>query len=308
MSSDTAGRGSRPRILPAATTPFGPGGELDLAAARRLLAFLDHSHVDGVFVAGTTGEFVTLDDKERLGLFEVALETCTEATPYLQVGGASTWTARKLVRSAVAMGAERLAAVTPYYHAADNDALYRYFAELADAADGTPLYAYTIPSRAGNPVTPELLKRLVDVDNITGIKLSLDSLDDIDAYVAAADGAEVLCGSDGLALPAVRAGAGGVVSGPAAAVPEPYVELADALGAGDAAASTAAQERIDLLLRTVTGDPNRIKAAQVERGLPGGECRAVLPQLTAADRAGIAATVRTFTGGGHRRADRGDRR
>lgn len=294
LDNETPGR-ARPRIMPAATTPFGPDGALDLDAAGRLLAFLDGSGVDGVFVAGTTGEFVTLADRERMDLFETALGTCVHATPYLQVGAVSTHSARALARGAVALGAGRLAAVTPYYHAADDDALYAYFAELADAADGLPLYAYTIPSRAGNPITPDLLKRLVEIDNLIGIKLSVDSLDDIDAYLAAADGAEVYCGNDELGLAALRSGASGLVSGPAAAVPEPYVELADAVGRGDTGAGTSAQHRIGELVRAVTGDPNRIKAAQAERGLPGGTHRAVLPRLSAADRAEIASTVRAFT-------------
>lgn len=60
-------------VLAAVPTPFTADGDLDKDAARRLFGFVA-GVVDGLFVAGTTGEFPSLDDDERLALIEIGLD------------------------------------------------------------------------------------------------------------------------------------------------------------------------------------------------------------------------------------------
>ena len=59
-------------VLSAVPTLFSSDGEVDLDANRALYKHVD-GLLDGLFVAGTTGEFPALDDAERLSLFELAL-------------------------------------------------------------------------------------------------------------------------------------------------------------------------------------------------------------------------------------------
>ena len=61
-----------PVVFSAVPTLFGPDGELDTGANRALYKLVA-GLVDGLFVAGTTGEFPALEDAERLWLFELAL-------------------------------------------------------------------------------------------------------------------------------------------------------------------------------------------------------------------------------------------
>ena len=61
-----------PVVFSAVPTLFGASGELD-PDANRALYKLVAGLVDGLFVAGTTGEFPALEDAERLALFEMAL-------------------------------------------------------------------------------------------------------------------------------------------------------------------------------------------------------------------------------------------
>ena len=59
-------------VLSAVPTLFSSDGEVDLDANRTLYKQVD-GLLDGLFVAGTTGEFPALEDSERLSLIEVAL-------------------------------------------------------------------------------------------------------------------------------------------------------------------------------------------------------------------------------------------
>src|SRR5690606_24486043 len=63
-----------PHLLPALVTAFGPDGALDLGSCRRLFAWAATLDVEAHFVAGTTGEFVTLSDDERLSVIAVAVD------------------------------------------------------------------------------------------------------------------------------------------------------------------------------------------------------------------------------------------
>ena len=59
-------------VFAAVPSLFGSDGELDLEANRALYKHVN-GLLDGLFVAGTTGEFPALDDAERLSLIELAL-------------------------------------------------------------------------------------------------------------------------------------------------------------------------------------------------------------------------------------------
>ena len=60
-------------VLTAMVTPFDADGQLDEAAAVRLMRhLLDHGS-DGLVLAGTTGEGSTLSDEEKIRLWELAV-------------------------------------------------------------------------------------------------------------------------------------------------------------------------------------------------------------------------------------------
>lgn len=217
-------------------TPAADGGgrvdELALAAHVRWLAGIG---VDGMLVAGTTGEGPLLEDRDV-----VRAITCTaEATAggglqvIAQVGRPGTEATVALARAAADAGATAVAVVVPYYFAYDDEQLLRHYAAVATASP-LPVIAYTIPARTNNDISPELLGRLAD-EGIAGIKDSSKSLERHLEYleVARRRDLRVYMGSDGLAVSALRSGATGLMSAIANAVPERLVELRDAVAQSD---------------------------------------------------------------------------
>ena len=99
-------------VFAAVPTLFSSDGELDLKANRVL-----YKHVagllDGLFVAGTTGEFPALDDSERLSLIELALAEAGPDRVIAHVGAPDARHASRLAQAAAALGAGRIAAITP---------------------------------------------------------------------------------------------------------------------------------------------------------------------------------------------------
>jgi 4-hydroxy-tetrahydrodipicolinate synthase len=71
-------------IFPAAMTMFDRGGNLDEAGCRRHLNFLLRSGVHGIVIAGSSGEFIALDDEERRHVLAIAIDEVRRG-PYCHV-------------------------------------------------------------------------------------------------------------------------------------------------------------------------------------------------------------------------------
>jgi 4-hydroxy-tetrahydrodipicolinate synthase len=176
-----------PVVFSAVPTLFGPDGELD-PGANRALHKLIASQLDGLLVAGTTGEFPALDDTERLSLIELALAEAGPERVIAHIGAPDARHASALARAAVALGATRIAAITPYYLPVRPDELTAYYCAIREAAPGPELYAYIFPERTSVPVPPDLLARVADAAGLAGAKISGAAAAELKDYVAAAPG------------------------------------------------------------------------------------------------------------------------
>ncbi len=288
-------------LLSAMVTPLGPDGRLDTAALGRYLPWLAARGVDGVFLAGTTGEGPLLSVLERRRLLEATLAVARPLglRVVAHVGAATTRAARQLARHAAAAGADAVAAVTPWFYGLDAAALADHFAAVAEAAAGVPFFLYNIPQAARNRVTPELVAAVAQrVPNLAGLKDSQGEGAVLASLVAAGraacpGGFAVFCGGDGLALEALEAGADGIVSGNASTVPEPFADLLHAFRAGDLAAARKAQARIDAVRQALRhgADIGLYKAALAARGVPVGPPRPPLPSRGVEEAAAALAAI-----------------
>ena len=147
-------------------------------------------------MAGTTGEFPALEDAERLSLFELALAEAGPDRVIAHIGAPDARHAARLARAAVALGATRIAAITPYYLPARPDELAGHYRRIRDAAPGPELYAYIFPERTGLPVPPPLFAEVAEAAGLAGAKISGSASADLAGYVAAAPGLRIFSGND----------------------------------------------------------------------------------------------------------------
>ena len=250
---------SVPVVFSAVPTLFGPGGELDPDANRALYKLVG-GLVDGLFVAGTTGEFPALEDAERLALFELALAEAVPDRGIAHIGAPDTRHASRLAQAAVALGATRIAAITPYYLPARPDELAAHFGRIREAVPAPELYAYIFPERTGLPVPPPLFAAVAEAAGLAGAKVSGSAAADLAGYVAAAPGLRIFSGNDANPAASMRAGAAGVISGRSAAYPEVYAALGQ---------DPAEQGRLDRIV-ALGASIGRLKHALQVRGLVSG--------------------------------------
>lgn len=262
------------RFHAAITTPFAADGTVDLEAFGGHVAWLGDAGLDGVFVAGTTGEGVLLEEDEVAALVERAVGAAPRALRVIaQVGRPSTPATARLARRAIELGADAVAAYVPWFYPAADAEARTHFLGLLEAAGDTPAFTYNIPRRTVNDLTPELLAELAGA-GFAGMKDSTGDFARHEAYLDALDGRpfELYVGSEPLVLRAFRRGATGAITGLAGCRPELFAALREALETGDddtaerlQAQIAQAKAEVESEGSTVAGVKRRVTAALADR-------------------------------------------
>ena len=271
-----------PRTLAAALTPLTAGGSsLDEAAVEPYLAFLAAGGVDGILLTGTTGEGMLISVPERMQLLELA--TRGPLPVIAHCGAQSTAATVALAAHAKATGVSAVAVIAPPYFPLDEHELLAHFAAAARACAPTPFYVYELERASGYSIPVAVVERLREtVDNLVGMKVSDTPFAKVRPYLL--DGLDVLIGAEALIGEGLAAGAGGAVSGLAAAFPEIVVE---AVRSGDSTAAGALRARVERYPRLAA-----LKAVAVARGVPMGEdLRPPLRTLTDTERRELLESV-----------------
>jgi dihydrodipicolinate synthase/N-acetylneuraminate lyase len=214
----------------ALTTPFDDGGTPDLEALQAHVELLTEDGVDGLVVAGTTGEGPLLEEAEIEAVVAAAVEAAGDRLEIVaHVGRASTPATLRLAAAAASTGADALIAVTPYYFGLDDGQLLRHYEALLGAAGGMPVFAYTFPDRSGNELSPAVLDRLAD-EGLAGLKDSTKSSERHREYLEVSRrhrNLRVMVGAESLTLASLRGGGAGAISGLANARADVLLRLRD---------------------------------------------------------------------------------
>jgi len=277
-------------------TPFNRRGDIDIAAFRYNVRRYAKAGLNGVIVAGSTGEGPYLTVSDRLRLLDAARPIIR--APQLLMAGTGLETTRQTIhlsREAIARGADAVLVLTPAYFKPrmDSTALTAHFRNVADALR-RPLLIYSIPQFTGIHMEPATIARLSKHENIAGLKESSGNVDFLqDVLRRSRSGFRVLAGSALILLEALQAG-GGAVLGPANYIPDLCVKIYDCYCRGEIAAARELQQRIEPLVREINvrcGIPG-IKYAADLCGYKGGQPRLPLLPPTPAERRRVKAALR----------------
>ncbi len=274
-------------ILTAMVTPFDLHGAVDEGAARGLMRHLVDHGSDGVVIAGTTGEAATLDDEEKLRLFEAAVdELGGRATVVAGTGSNDTAHSVRLTREAAARGVDAVLVVTPYYNKPNARGVRAHFEACAAAAGDTPMLIYNIPGRSVINVEPELLIELARIGNVVGVKQANADMDAARRIVEESDLA-LYAGDDNLLRPFGEIGGAGGITVSSHLAGERMKEVFEAARAGDTARAQALDAELEDLYATlfIAPPPATVKAALAELGFELGGVRLPLVEVDEAERA-----------------------
>lgn len=233
----------------AIVTPFDAREELNEPALQRQVDRQSRAG-NGVFCAGTNGEFYALSFEEKVRVAELCVEAAAGRVPVLaHIGEISTHQTIALGKRIETLDVKAVSVITPSFILCSQAELIAHYRRIADAL-AKPVYLYNIPARTGNTIEPETARVLADHPNIVGIKDSAGSQESLDAFLAIArerSDFDVLVGPDSLVLYGLRNGAAGCISGLGNISPVTLNAIYRAHEAGDAAAADQHQNHYSTL-------------------------------------------------------------
>src|ERR1700681_1895084 len=177
-------------------TPF-RNGEIDEASLRRLVRHYAALPVNGLVLAATTGESLTLEPRETERLvFTVRDEVGGNMPVCLGLSGSNTGALLGTLARTAAWPIDGYLISCPYYSRPSQRGLQLHFSTLADRA-AHPMMLYNIPYRTGVNLGNEAMLRLAEHPAIVGLKdCSDDRNQSLDLLRRRPSGFAVLTGED----------------------------------------------------------------------------------------------------------------
>jgi 4-hydroxy-tetrahydrodipicolinate synthase len=240
-------------------TPF-RNGELDEASLRRLVRHYTGGPVDGLILAATSGEGLTLGmaELERLvALVRAEIAGSGRTMPVcLGLSGSSTRKMLDALDETAAWPIDGYLIASPYYSRPSQRGLLQHFTALADHASG-PIVLYNIPYRTAVNLANETLLRLAEHPNIVGLKdCGADRAQSIDLLRQRPAGFRVLTGEDAQYYEALSDGADGAILLSAHVETETFASVHTLLKQGNRDAAQACWESVSELTRLLFAEPS----------------------------------------------------
>lgn len=205
-------------VIAPVVTPFDTVGDPDPVRFVAHAAWLLENGCSALAPFGTTSEANSLGLDERMELLEELIDAGIAPSKLMPgTGSCSTTDAAILTQHAVDNGCAGVLLLPPfYYKSPSEDGIFQYYADVIDdvADDDLRVYLYHIPQMSGVPLTIPLIGRLLAEfpETIAGIKDSGGDWANMQAVMSAYPQLEFFPGSESLLLPALKAGAAGVIS------------------------------------------------------------------------------------------------
>jgi 4-hydroxy-tetrahydrodipicolinate synthase len=280
-------------------SPFDKNGSLDVDALARNVNEQIDAGIDGICVAGSTGEWFSFDEGERCQLFEVVVRTvagrvaCIAGTASVNVPETV-----RLARHAAELGYDAQLLLPPPYILPNDNEVVRYYETVAGETE-LPIILYNNPGRTGVHLTADLVIKLSEIPSVVALKDSgSDVVQAAFALRQVASRISYLAGFEPLATALLSRGAAGLVSNLANIDPRPAVNLWESWQRREVGGVQAAQKQLDDLYAIsycsgVSPYP-AIKMAMSLLGRAGGFPRPPLLPLTERETDHLARQVKAY--------------
>ena len=237
-------------------TPFN-NCQLDTRSFERLIDHYLAQPIDGVIIAATTGEGLTLNDDEIAELAAVAATRINGRIPLmLGLSGGDTARLAATVEQTGSWSVDGYLISCPYYSRPSQEGLFRHFATISQATE-RPVIIYNIPYRTGVNLLNDTLLSLAEISNIVGLKdCCADGAQTFDLLGRKPSGFSVLTGEDAHYYSALAHGAEGAILASAHVETEKFAQVHQLLRAGDQPGALRQWREIASLAHLLFAEPS----------------------------------------------------
>ncbi|PKW15722.1 dihydrodipicolinate synthase family protein [Saccharopolyspora spinosa] len=228
----------------------------------------------GVGPNGSLGEYSSLNQEERRKVAQTAVATVGDrATVIVGVHAPCAHEARHWAELAAEDGADGLLCLPPTIYRANEGEILHHFEQVA--AVGLPVMVYNNPIDTKVDLTPELIREIAEIDNVSAIKEFSGDVRRVLEIREQAPRVNVVAGADDVVLESLLMGAGGWFAGFPNVFPAESVRLYELARAGKVEEARALYEPLVAAFRwdSRTEFVQAIKRGMEIVGRFGGPCR-----------------------------------
>jgi len=239
-------------------TPFRADGTLDTRGVSRLVDRLLKCGVDGLFVAGTTGEFLALPAQMRTEAVKCVAAAASNQVPVVAgIGANCLEDVLRYGEEAERAGAHYVAVVLPSFFPLSDEDAHGFLTQVVERTP-LPLVLYDHPSFAGNQISLEVVGSFSSDKRVVGIKDSSGDLARFKDLIRLFQSPEfkVYLGDELLMAQGLREGADGVVPSLGNIHPNLFVLLYRAAREGDWKSAEKVQEEITCIVKPLRDEGN----------------------------------------------------
>jgi dihydrodipicolinate synthase/N-acetylneuraminate lyase len=162
-------------ILPTPATAdashWSAGNTVDFPQTEKLVALILEAGVDIIATTGTFGECATLTREELLSFVECVVQVNRKSRPVF--AGVTTLNTRDTIalgRKLVGVGADGLFIGRPMWLAMDDQAIVRFYQDIAEALPGVPLVVYDNPVAFKGKISSAAYRELARIPEVVASK------------------------------------------------------------------------------------------------------------------------------------------
>ena len=157
-------------LLTALITPLDENDNIDFRALESLVERQVASGINGLVIAGSTGEGSSLSDEEYYELIKTVIDCSKGRIPIIAgVVGVSTASVCEKVSILSNMNIEGLMCTAPHYIRPEQEGLYQHFQAINNAST-LPIMIYLHPGRTGCDMSDSTILKLAALDKIVALK------------------------------------------------------------------------------------------------------------------------------------------
>ena len=234
-------------IIPAIFSVYDEDLKVKKDTVKKLVNYQLDNGSTGFYVGGNTGECTILPAQVRKDMLSAVLEANGGRGKIMaHIGAGHLDETLDLLKDANEKGVDAIASLPPsltrYYNI---DETLEYYKILAGESKA-PVYAYVTPVLNGNLV--DFAKKILDIDNVAGIKISIPDYYMFGKVTAIKESANILNGPDETLICGLAEGADGGIGTSYNMCPALAVALYNAFNAGDMAKARELQRRLNSVI------------------------------------------------------------
>lgn len=271
------------RIWSALITPMKEDESIDYDALDKIVELQIEDGVEGFYCCGSSGEGLLLTSEERKNVLEHTLMAASGRVPVIShVGTIRTKDVIDLASHAIAAGALAVSMIPPYYYRFSMEEIIDYYLDTVSAVPNAPVIIYNIPQFTGIEFSKKNAGRLLENENIVGIKHTSKDLYGLERIGQAFPGKALINGFDEQFIASYAMGAQATIGTTVNLLAPLFLQARKAFTEGNMVDALKLQHEINLRVEAFVdvGIFNAMKYGFTLRGIPCGCCRAPFKPLT----------------------------